>query len=596
MSEQEAVIEFLSDLADDQIETAKIAIITKSTELITYQSIMLAAESDFIKYNPGNEAFFNVTVANGHAQAQRQLAELMLEKLPTVAASDQAYWQVALERQLAHAVAAERKVEQLMGASNYTSALNKYFTTYGSAATFAAGTTLGIVWQLNIIEKEMNLAIEQGKTPHEVEEIVFEGYTELVATTTGGLFLYIEPAGLLTSSGFLTMVAKSTAASMALSLAFTAGYETGTLMYDTNFFWVQDITRWLIDNSVAFFDNSTLDVYPEGFSNLAILVQAVDPTIDGVVLNQHLMASANSYENFSELKSFVNTIREILTPDLGVVLATTNEDLFNEVVNTMVALHELEIAPEYQIVDVDTLASAALLNNAEGLAYRYALENLNTFAITGSTNLYAQHNQNGELDAENFSQEYLDDRALMLGAILQRNADDNIHPDAINGEAIRFKDVGASEVFAGGNTGGQSGSNTLEADDVTNIVFGTNNDDALISGYAQDDRLYGLGGDDTLIGMGGKDFLQGGAGNDFLYGGDSDGNDDESRDILDGGEGNDSYFVGEGDRILDSDRDVSVIRYRGIEVSGIFTQVTNHFYQNEALGLDLIIIGNDAII
>jgi Ca2+-binding RTX toxin-like protein len=164
----------------------------------------------------------------------------------------------------------------------------------------------------------------------------------------------------------------------------------------------------------------------------------------------------------------------------------------------------------------------------------YALLNLNTLVLSGS-DAQAIYDARSELDVENYSEEFLRDRALMLGAILQRNNDDTAFPAKVNGNSIRFTDAGIEEVFAGGNTGGQGDSNTVDPDTVINISFGDNSNNDLF-GRSQNDRLYGMAGDDVLDGNGGDDYIEGGKGSDTLESG-------VGSDTLLGGEDKDTYIV-----------------------------------------------------
>jgi Ca2+-binding RTX toxin-like protein len=113
------------------------------------------------------------------------------------------------------------------------------------------------------------------------------------------------------------------------------------------------------------------------------------------------------------------------------------------------------------------------------------------------------------------------------------------------------------------NLFGGIGNDSLEGDDVDNIIGGSLGDDALF-GYGGNDTLYGdgyiyvdnaqvvhtevdagsEGGNDQLFGGGGNDILYGGAGNDFLQA-------NAGNDILYGGSGNDYLGGGTGDDLLD---------------------------------------------
>ena len=49
-------------------------------------------------------------------------------------------------------------------------------------------------------------------------------------------------------------------------------------------------------------------------------------------------------------------------------------------------------------MSASSLAGLAALDTPTGMAYRYALQELNPFVIVNSANLYDQHNANGDLD------------------------------------------------------------------------------------------------------------------------------------------------------------------------------------------------------
>ena len=159
-------------------------------------------------------------------------------------------------------------------------------------------------------------------------------------------------------------------------------------------------------------------------------------------------------------------------------------------------------------------ATLAASNSSDGLAVRYALINRAPYYIEGDNSLYDSHNTNGELDYDTYTEQFWQDRATLLSAIIQRNIEDATHPDAINGEVIRFWDAEEGEVFAGGNTRAQGNNNTVDDNEVTNIVFGDEGSNANLYGRDQDDRIYGLSGNDTLTGGEGDDYLEGGLGDD----------------------------------------------------------------------------------
>jgi Ca2+-binding RTX toxin-like protein len=240
----------------------------------------------------------------------------------------------------------------------------------------------------------------------------------------------------------------------------------------------------------------------------------------------------------------------------------------------------LELKPQYQtlqIVDISSLTSSATLDDTSGLAYRYALVNLNPFAVTGNANLYTQHNNNKQLDVFDketgegtLTERWLIDRAAFLQEIMHDNAKDiDYITGTESGHHYRDVETGIS----------------LDVSDRQRILFGDSGSDEF-DGAAKDDHLYGGGGADTLNGNGGNDYLEGGkgddtlngnSGNDHLFGGAGDDTliGGKGRfDILDGGAGNDTYIFNTGDQqitIRDADMKGKIIIKNGSEDSVLGT-------------------------
>ena len=95
----------------------------------------------------------------------------------------------------------------------------------------------------------------------------------------------------------------------------------------------------------------------------------------------------------------------------------------------------------------------------------------------------------------------------------------------------------------------------------TIVMGGTDGNDRLTAGAADDDTLWGYGGNDVLDGGGGADFLYGGDGNDTLYGGA--GADtlhgDAGNDTIYGGDGIDNIFGGDGNDYIEGGRGDDII-------------------------------------
>lgn len=187
----------------------------------------------------------------------------------------------------------------------------------------------------------------------------------------------------------------------------------------------------------------------------------------------------------------------------------------------------------------NTLVSKAQQTDAEGLAYRYALTELNPFAINGDPALYSSHNANGELDLHDpdtgqgqLTKLYLQDRAAMLGWKMKYDVgaedEDDLFTygdradkpyseewstDRISGD-WNLKDLGSVvdgsplELFINGK-----GTSIFTVDPNHQIVFGSSKAD-VISGEDTSDHLYGMAGDDGLTGNEGNDYLEGGPGFD----------------------------------------------------------------------------------
>ena len=155
------------------------------------------------------------------------------------------------------------------------------------------------------------------------------------------------------------------------------------------------------------------------------------------------------------------------------------------------------------------------------LAYRFALLELQPFAVVASTNaqnqiLYGYYTQRlslfdpqsgqGELTAS-----WMRDRAAMLNVVVKANSgNENFVYDSALIEGTFFEDVatGTSRLAA-------AGQGTAPQRFVT---FGGEGADTL-PGAGRSDALYGGGGADTLTGLGGNDYLEGNAGADSLGGG-----------------------------------------------------------------------------
>ena len=212
----------------------------------------------------------------------------------------------------------------------------------------------------------------------------------------------------------------------------------------------------------------------------------------------------------------------------------------------------------YQIVSFAGKSSGEILAVArqadtDGLAYRYALRELNPFVVTGVDYL-ALHNQDQSLDlyeastgAGVWTQMALSDRAELLVEKLHFNQADGVpvSQTLFVDEATFFHNLrGATATGA--------------------VIFGDAEGREYV-GRRGSDHIYGGAGEDTIRGAGGEDYLEGGEDNDRLFGeadndivlgqrGDDFLDGGRGADRMSGGAGNDIYIVdNSGDNVVEID-------------------------------------------
>jgi len=223
----------------------------------------------------------------------------------------------------------------------------------------------------------------------------------------------------------------------------------------------------------------------------------------GNVFGKHYSSSETTRE---ELYQNINDLQGVITPGLTIEAFMTSingTDVFTAGAS---------------------LASAAMANTAQGMAYRYALKAGNPFAVVGA-------NYSSQLN--DLTDEYLADRAAYVHELMKANVWDSNY----SGVSTQYDDL---------TTGTTLNKIGLTSPAAHKVIFGTdgNEDYGLdvtpLAGTNNADRIYGMGGNDVLRGNGGNDYLEGGADNDKLIGGTGD-------DTLNGGAGFDIYQYQMGD-------------------------------------------------
>jgi pimeloyl-ACP methyl ester carboxylesterase len=251
------------------------------------------------------------------------------------------------------------------------------------------------------------------------------------------------------------------------------------------------------------------------------------------ILNQSVRGTAASYERVIDaLEALFGANREWLPAGNA-----KRDDLYRAIYalqgnSLFVSLSgQLRVLPSGA---ADALAKAQQMD-AEGLAYRYALKELNPFVVAGSAALYVPHNASGELELfvdaastpAGMTEGYLADRAQMLEFLMLGNTNDTaaFASNQVAGQVL-YRDLALRSVaessdgkptevnvYLAGGTPNPRGPNTRT------IGFGTNAPDVL-QGRDNADRLYGGQGADLLAGGKGDDYLEGGAGLDvYRYSG-----------------------------------------------------------------------------
>jgi VCBS repeat-containing protein len=351
------------------------------------------------------------------------------------------------------------------------------------------------------------------------------------------------------------------------------------------------------------------------------LFQIVDPEISKESIDYILSASSNARADGGvgniiaegdSLENALDALRKfIFGPDIvetefdnslnGFGDIDKRNELHENIQNLRNEIIDIDgnIAPLYQNIEIKSLGgeTKSLLKNhslnlnladpSHGIAYRYALKELNPFVIFGNTLLYEKHNQNGELDLFDeatgeglLTNEYIEDRSRFLVIKNTLNLRNNTVLQQADEDA-RFYDIDS-----------QTESYTNHAKDFSqeNYIFGSDRSDGRIDGANFSDHLYGGDGIETIYGMAGDDYIEGNQDDDVLVGGkNSDiliggtgndklwhknvGNSDDDIegsganltgiDTLKGGSGNDTYYVGEGDIVEDDDVGEGSIHFLG---------------------------------
>ena len=315
----------------------------------------------------------------------------------------------------------------------------------------------------------------------------------------------------------------------------------------------------------------------------------LDPNLDMSQIDAMFKAVSNRMDNSLE-KGLQRLVKLFQNQDLTL---TTRDAYYAALIGLRDSLGTAPLpAHAYVVVPFTTVdASVALNQTPSGLAYRYALEQLNPFALVTNTSLYDGHNADHRLDLYDkntgtgaMTETYLKDRAAFLTEVIKANVTDKEFfaggiyiPGNVN-----YEDAKTTSKFVGGDLFNVENKQILFGSDAVEALtggskadhlYGGNGDDIIHGGDGNDylqgdagaDELFGDKNDDLLLGMDGNDKLDGGEGLDSLQGGRGNdelkGGDGASLDLLYGGEGDDTLIGGKGDDLLFGDEGNDTYKY-----------------------------------
>ena len=228
-------------------------------------------------------------------------------------------------------------------------------------------------------------------------------------------------------------------------------------------------------------------------------------------------------DNNRSLENIVNAMGDLFDPAGEKVTPENRDGLYKRI--KAIQESSLYTTNEGRLSVVST---AGVTDEAQtDLAYRYAVVNLNPFAILGDDTLYAQFETelalyNPASRTGNLTENYITDKSYFLNQLVEYNRSDDDDTVSANSTEYFFDYQSYSEI---------------------NHDLKTNNVNAGRYIFADDKGKKVAGGE-------GADHLYGGAGNDILMETEYPGS-DTSDDYLEGGAGNDSYYVGGGDILHD---------------------------------------------
>ncbi len=294
------------------------------------------------------------------------------------------------------------------------------------------------------------------------------------------------------------------------------------------------------------------------------LFSALDDSLSTETVTAILNASDNQSTN--SLASAVTHLSNLLGDDFSYASQADAQQFYEDIgalqlssdASTGIAPLQLRLAAVEKEIDQGKALAKEAASGLSGNAWRFALDTLSPFVVVAGIEATEAANSCYDHDPGRFSDAWVDDRSLMLAAVLERNSQDSVNAEAFGDQTIVFQDVRSKDDFIAGQYGLKE--QITDGAQTRHIVFGGDADDTLV-GSGVDDRIYGGEGNDLLIGLDGGDYLEGGGGDDILEGG-------AGNNTLVGGLGSDTYVFEEssewqGDVTISGDMAEDVIQYNG---------------------------------
>ena len=228
---------------------------------------------------------------------------------------------------------------------------------------------------------------------------------------------------------------------------------------------------------------------------------------------------AASSEEADTLEHLVYSLNKLFLGKDAPLKAANRNELYQQIIVLKEKFNEINAS--YQVLSLvdnkswDTVAFKE--NGLSAIAIRYALKELNPFAIVGVD--YDSINHTGDLDlysAENpngMTETYIQERTNMLRALIESNSS-----ILATEQFIFYQDLTTNESIGNILYNAAYGSPIPIYTYNKKVIFGSSKDDVDgLIGNSKDDYLFGGMGDDTLKGNAGNDYLEGGTGFDTYH-------------------------------------------------------------------------------